>query len=224
MSAAALLQARGLQAGLAAPLFAALDLALQAGSVTLVSGDNGVGKSSLMRTLAGEQAPFAGTVQRAHALRVCHFSQHAAQLPAGPFSVADLLALAGMPELAHAWVPDDRGQRVDRLSGGQRQRVAIARCIAQAPQLILADEPISNLDPVTSETVLSLLRDCALKQNAALLVSSHQPRLVARYVERLIALDAGRIVFDGPPDALPDERLADIYRKAARSPDAEVAG
>ena len=140
----------------------------------------------------------------------------------GRFGEADHGAMS--QALRDVGIEELAGRRVDRLSGGQRQRVAIARCIAQAPQLILADEPISNLDPVTSETVLSLLRDCALKQNAALLVSSHQPRLVARYVERLIALDAGRIVFDGPPDALPDERLADIYRKAARSPDAEVAG
>lgn len=139
----------------------------------------------------------------------------------GRFTDADHQAVSlalhdvGIEELA--------GRRVDRLSGGQRQRVAIARCIAQEPRLILADEPISNLDPVTSEAVLSLLRDCALKRNAALLVTTHQPRLVARYVERMIALDRGRIVFDGPPDALPDERLADIYGKVARSRDAEVA-
>ena len=115
------------------------------------------------------------------------------------------------------------GARVDRLSGGQRQRVAIARCIAQEPRLILADEPISNLDPVTADAVLSLLRDCALNRNAALLVTSHQPRLVARYVERFIALDRGRIVFDGAPDSLPDERLASIYEHAARDRAPEIA-
>lgn len=131
-------------------------------------------------------------------------------------AVSQALHDVGIEELA--------GRRVDRLSGGQRQRVAIARCIAQEPRLILADEPISNLDPVTSKVVLSLLRDCALKRNAALLVTSHQPRLVARYVDRMIALDHGRIAFDGPPATLPDERLADIYGKAARRPDAEVAG
>ena len=102
-------------------------------------------------------------------------------------------------------------RRVDRLSGGQRQRVAIARCLAQDPHLILADEPVSNLDPVNAETILALLQDSALGRGAALLVTSHQPRLVARYVDRFVALDRGRIVFDGAPDALRDEQLAGIY-------------
>ena len=112
-------------------------------------------------------------------------------------------------------------RRVDRLSGGQRQRVAIARCLAQNPRLILADEPISNLDPVNAETILALLRDSALKRQATLLLSSHQPRLVARYVDRFVALDRGRIVFDGAPRALHDERLAGIYEEPADLPGPE---
>lgn len=113
-------------------------------------------------------------------------------------------------------------RRVDRLSGGQRQRVAIARCLAQDPGLILADEPVSNLDPVTAETVLGLLRDCAARRGAALVISSHQPRLAARYVRRFVALDQGRIIFDGSPDALRDEQLSGIYEDARR-PFAEAA-
>lgn len=108
------------------------------------------------------------------------------------------------------------GKRVDRLSGGQRQRVAIARCLAQDPALLLADEPISNLDPVTAESVLALLHDCAARRGATLLVSSHQPRLIAPYVDRFIALDRGRIVFDGPPEGLGHEQLAGIYEDASR--------
>ena len=108
-------------------------------------------------------------------------------------------------------------RRVDRLSGGQRQRVAIARCLAQDPQILLADEPISSLDPVTSQTVLELLRDSAVDRGATLVISSHQPRLVAGYVDRFIALDRGRIVFDGPPDAVGEKQLSGIYGEAARS-------
>ena len=107
-------------------------------------------------------------------------------------------------------------RRVDRLSGGQRQRVAIARCLAQEPSLVLADEPISSLDPVTAQAILALLRDTTTGRNATLLLTSHQPRLVADYVDRLIAVDRGRVVFDGLPDALPDEQLADIYADASR--------
>ncbi|MBI6630380.1 phosphonate ABC transporter ATP-binding protein [Pontibaca salina] len=106
-------------------------------------------------------------------------------------------------------------KRVDRLSGGQRQRVAIARCLAQTPRLILADEPISSLDPMTAQSILTILRDRASARNATLILSSHQPALVADYVDRFIALDAGRIVFDGPPDQLHEHRLSGIYRNAA---------
>ncbi len=132
----------------------------------------------------------------------------------GRFSEADdeaverAMADVGIAELA--------GKRVDRLSGGQRQRVAIARCLAQNPALLLADEPVSNLDPVTAEAILDLLRDCAARRGATLLVSSHQPRLVARYVGRFIALDRGRVTFDGPPEALRDETLAGIYEDAGQ--------
>lgn len=131
----------------------------------------------------------------------------------GRFSDADeeaverAMADVGIAELA--------GKRVDRLSGGQRQRVAIARCLAQDPMLLLADEPVSNLDPVNAEAILELLRDCVARRRATLLVSSHQPRLVARHVDRIIALDRGRISFDGPPAELHDETLAGLYEEAA---------
>jgi len=113
-------------------------------------------------------------------------------------------------------------RRADRLSGGQRQRVAIARVLAQDPRLILADEPISNLDPVNAEAILELLCDLARKRGATLLLSSHQPRIVAPYVDRFVALDEGRVVFDGPPDTLHDKRLAAIYA-AERAEEGEAA-
>jgi phosphonate transport system ATP-binding protein len=114
-------------------------------------------------------------------------------------------------------------RRADQLSGGQRQRVAIARCLAQEPSLLLADEPVSNLDPVTAEMVLELLREGAARRNATLLVTSHQPPLVARFVDRFVALYSGRVVFDGPPEALHDERLIGIYEDGARHPMREPA-
>jgi phosphonate transport system ATP-binding protein len=106
-------------------------------------------------------------------------------------------------------------RRVDRLSGGQRQRVAIARCLAQEPRIVLADEPISSLDPVTAHMVLELLRNSAVDRRATLVISSHQPQLVAGYVDRFIALDRGRIVFDGPPDAIDETQLSGIYGETA---------
>lgn len=108
-------------------------------------------------------------------------------------------------------------KRVDQLSGGQRQRVAIARCLAQEPRLILADEPVSSLDPLRAESVLSILRDRATAQGATLIMSSHQPDLVADYVDRFIALDQGRVVYDGPPEGLHSARLVEIYADVSRN-------
>ena len=110
---------------------------------------------------------------------------------------------AGIIELAE--------KRADRLSGGQRQRVAIARCLAQEPRLILADEPVSNLDPVRAESVLRLLGPTAKRRGATLVFSSHQPDLATRFAERIVALKDGRLVFDGASSELTPERIGEIY-------------
>ena len=107
-----------------------------------------------------------------------------------------------------------RDRRVDKLSGGQRQRVAIARCLAQEPKLILADEPVSNLDPMRSERILSLLAQTARQRGATLLFTSHQPELAALVADRIVAMRDGRVVFDGPPERLDPAGLDTIYRDA----------
>jgi phosphonate transport system ATP-binding protein len=124
------------------------------------------------------------------------------------------MADVGIKDLAH--------QRVDRLSGGQRQRVAIARCLAQNPDLILADEPVSSLDPVNAKAILALLCNCAAQRGVTLLISSHQPDLISPYVDRFVALDKGQVVFDGPPNALDDERLRGIYDDAKKRASLEL--
>ena len=108
-------------------------------------------------------------------------------------------------------IADMADRRVEKLSGGQRQRIAIARCLAQQPSLILADEPVSNLDPVLAKSILTLLAGCAKERGATLLMSSHQPGLVREYVDRIIALDGGQVAYDGPSDELDDNRLLRIY-------------
>ncbi|HEU0222198.1 MAG TPA: ATP-binding cassette domain-containing protein [Paracoccaceae bacterium] len=116
----------------------------------------------------------------------------------------------GLEELA--------GERVDRLSGGQRQRVGVARCLAQEPRILVADEPTSNLDPAGAEAILGLLRSCAQARGATLIVSSHQPKLIARFVERVIGLREGRVQFDRPASALRAEDLAGLYRWQVAQP------
>ncbi|MGI9385564.1 MAG: phosphonate ABC transporter ATP-binding protein [Methyloligellaceae bacterium] len=127
----------------------------------------------------------------------------------GRFSDRDEAAVAGA--IADVGLQDLADQRVDRLSGGQRQRVAVARCLAQEPRILVADEPVSNLDPASSEKVLELLRACAEARGATLIVSSHQPKLVAGYVDRVVGLKHGEIAFDRPSGALTPDELAGLY-------------
>lgn len=157
MTPAVLLEARALQAGVTAALFKPLDLQLESGQVVLIRGDNGVGKSSLLRTLAGEQTPFAGEVRRARGVRVLHFPQHGGMLPKGPFSVADLLALTGDPSPADPWIPSRHGFRVDRLSGGQRQRLLLALALREECDVLLLDEPTQYLDQASRSTFHALV-------------------------------------------------------------------
>jgi len=118
--------------------------------------------------------------------------------------------------LADCGIADLSDRRVDSLSGGQRQRVATARCLAQEPRLILADEPVSNLDPARAAEILTLLTGAARARGATTIFSSHQPDLARRFADRVIAMNHGRVVFDAPAATLDDEATAGLYRIAER--------
>jgi phosphonate transport system ATP-binding protein len=101
--------------------------------------------------------------------------------------------------------------RADQLSGGQQQRVAIARALVQDPQIILADEPMASLDPKLSEVVLELLKGFNKAKKISVIVNIHVLELAKKYADRIVGLKAGRLVFDGPPSRLTEEKLRDIY-------------
>lgn len=101
--------------------------------------------------------------------------------------------------------------RTDTLSGGQKQRVGIARALAQQPQVILADEPVASLDPKTSRTVLTYLKQASQELGITVICNLHQVDYAKEFGERIVGVSAGRIVFDGPPDQLTDEILRKIY-------------
>ena len=101
-------------------------------------------------------------------------------------------------------------QRADTLSGGQQQRVAIARAMLQEPHIILADEPIASLDPRNSRIVMESLR-AVNREGITVLVNLHDLATAREYCDRIVALNAGRLVFDGPPEDLTAARIATVY-------------
>jgi len=109
---------------------------------------------------------------------------------------------------------DKLDQRVDTLSGGQQQRVAIASAAAQQPDVILADEPMAELDPMLSRIILDLLSELSKENGITVLVNIHVLELALAYAERIIGLNRGRIVFDGPPDKLTEKEIEKIYANA----------
>lgn len=115
-------------------------------------------------------------------------------------------ALARVGLLERAW------DRADKLSGGQQQRVGIARAMAQESKVLLADEPVSSLDPANSEQIMVILTELCREHGLTTLVNLHQVDLAKRYAERIIGLRAGKVAFDGTPAQLTDKMLADLYR------------
>jgi phosphonate transport system ATP-binding protein len=93
-------------------------------------------------------------------------------------------------------------RRADSLSGGQQQRVAIARALVQEPRVLLADEPMSSLDPALSRSVMELLRDINREDGLTVIASLHVLDLAVTYGRRIVGLRAGRVVHDGAADAL----------------------
>lgn len=132
---------------------------------------------------------------------------------AGPAPNLSKKVRAALQEVGLA---DKAGARTADLSGGQQQRVAVARLVVQRPDLILADEPFAAVDPVTTERVLETLLNLN-KAGATLLVNLHDVRIARRF-PRVVALKAGRRVFDGPPALLDEEKLAEIYAGDSGTP------
>lgn len=116
-----------------------------------------------------------------------------------------------MAALARVGVADYAGQRAATLSGGQQQRGAIARALVQGAEAILADEPVASLDPVAARRVMELLQTLNAADGMTVVVTLHQVEYATRYCRRVVALKAGRVVYDGPSAELDRRLLIDIY-------------
>ncbi|MEG1805023.1 MAG: phosphonate ABC transporter ATP-binding protein [Clostridia bacterium] len=123
-----------------------------------------------------------------------------------------ILALEALDKVG---ILDKAYMRVDQLSGGQQQRVALARTLAQNPTIILADEPVAALDPVTAKQVMDDFKKINKEMNISILINIHHVDLALEYADRVIGIKKGKIVFDGKSSEVTQDVLDLIYEKSS---------
>ncbi|WP_323132191.1 phosphonate ABC transporter ATP-binding protein [Kineococcus indalonis] len=191
-------------------------LAPTAGSVEVLGADPRTLSGRDLRRLRARVGTVHQHLELVGPLRVVH-NVNAGRLARWPAWRAawSLLRPQGVPEVTAALQQVDLAERVyertDRLSGGQQQRVAIARVLVQRPDLVLADEPASALDPALARRSLALLAAAAAERGGTLLACLHDPELALRHCDRVVGLVEGRLVLDAPAAALSRGDLADFY-------------
>lgn len=118
----------------------------------------------------------------------------------------ELLTAVGLEKVMH--------KKAQALSGGQKQRVGICRAMMQNPKLLLADEPISSLDPTSASVVLNHIKNLTQARGLTSIVNLHQVDFAKAYASRIIGLKLGKVAFDGSPKDLTDDIVGDIYKSA----------
>lgn len=220
-----------------------LDLEIEEGSFVTLLGPSGCGKTTTLNLLGGFIQPDSGhillegeditglpperrpvsTVFQSYALfphlnvldNVCYglrFFRGMKKKEAAPIA---------MEELKTVGLSGYETARIGELSGGQQQRVALARTLAQNPQIILADEPVASLDPVTAKQVMEDFQRINKEMNITILLNIHHVELALTYASRVVGIRAGQIVYDGPVSDVNEEILNNIYEGKLEQ---EVAG
>jgi phosphonate transport system ATP-binding protein len=118
-------------------------------------------------------------------------------------------------QLARVGLEEKANARADELSGGQQQRVGVARAMMQDPEIMLADEPVASLDPVLAHSIMQYLELINQEDGVMVLCSLHFLDLVHQYADRVIALNEGKLVFEGSPKEIDDDKFKEIYGKEA---------
>ena len=118
-----------------------------------------------------------------------------------------------LEKIGHMDLGEKAFLKAGNLSGGQKQRVGIVRALMQNPSLILADEPVSSLDPATARNIMEILREINLQEGVTVICNLHLPELAREFGKRIIALKDGALIYDGPPDESLDE--AALYESPA---------
>ncbi|WP_235928024.1 phosphonate ABC transporter ATP-binding protein [Goekera deserti] len=182
-------------------------VAASSGSVRVLGADPAALRGRELRRLRARVGTVHQHLQLVGPLRVVH-NVNAGRLGSwsGPRAAWSLLHPQGVAEVAEALdrvgLAGRLHERTDRLSGGQQQRVALARLLVQRPELVLADEPASALDPALADTALTLLAGLAGERGGALLACLHDPALALRHCDRVVGLVGGRVVLDAPAGTL----------------------
>ena len=230
------------------PVLKDISLSLRDGETTVVLGPSGSGKSTLLRTMNlleipesgslsinGDSVTFGGTLTRK---QVSAIRRRSAMVFQGynlfPHqSVRDNVAvppvLNGKTDRAAARVRAEElldkvgmahrlDEYPDNLSGGQQQRVAIARALMQHPRILLADEPVASLDPVSAHEVMSLLKGIAQEQGLTVIASLHQVQLAIDFADRIVGLRAGRIVLNQSTRGMDAVQASRIYENVSGVP------
>ncbi|MCE7007149.1 ATP-binding cassette domain-containing protein [Kibdelosporangium philippinense] len=210
-------------------VLAGVDLTVAAGEFVAVLGANGSGKSTVLRCAVGLQQPDAGTIsidggaamvfQQIHLVgrrtvldNVCSGALGRLRLRQSVFFPRSVREEA-MECLARVGLADRASDRASKLSGGQQQRVAIARALCQRAKVILADEPVSALDPSAAEQVVSLLASLA-DEGLAVLAVLHQPELAQRFADRIIGLTRGKVAFTNKATTIDSNMVNALYEVA----------
>jgi iron complex transport system ATP-binding protein len=225
------------------PVLGGVTASFGRGELVAIVGPNGAGKSTLLSGLAGlikpdtgavllDGAPIAALSGRHRARRLAYL----AQTPEIAWDV-DVRAFVGLGRTPHlgAFGPSAEDQAaidaaiasagldafaerpVTRLSGGERARALIARALAGETDWLLADEPLTGLDPGHALDALALFRRLAHGQDKGVIITLHDLNLAARFADRVLVLSDGELVIDGPPEtALTPEILSKVYGVAVR--------
>jgi iron complex transport system ATP-binding protein len=221
------------------PALSDIDLHVAAGERVALVGPNGAGKSTLLRAVVGLVEPVAGTVElagtpiaRLDRLAIARRIAVVPQLPQLPFAttVEEVVALGRLPHEhpIRGLRPADRaaiaaaidrvgvghllGRDARELSLGERQLVLLALAVAQAAPILVLDEPTVHLDLRHQVEVMELLADLNARDGTTILAVLHDVGLAAHFFPRIVVLDHGRLVADGPPaDALAEERIREVF-------------